>query len=126
MLTSLGRDPDHPMGEGYDLSPSDMEMVARSDIREMLDESLRSGCGETIDGFVDDDLSRVAPWGFDVSAISVPVAVWYGVNDTLVPSPHGEWLAQTLPGAAVVTLDGGHFAEYDRLGELLSWLTESS
>jgi pimeloyl-ACP methyl ester carboxylesterase len=103
-----------------------MEIIARSDIREMLDESMRVGCGESIDGFVDDDLSWVKPWGFDVSAISVPVAVWYGLNDTLVPSPHGEWLTRTLPEAKVVTLDGGHFAVYDRLGELLSWLTESS
>ena len=126
MLSAFGTDPDHPLGEGYDLSPSDMEMMARGDIRDMLDESLRVGCAETIDGFVDDDLSLVGPWGFDVSAITVPVAVWYGLNDTLVPPPHGEWLARTLPGAEVVTLDGGHFAVYDRLGELLSWLTESS
>ena len=126
MLTNLGRDPDHPMGEGYDLSPSDLEMVARTDIREMLDTSLKVGCGETIDGFVDDDLSTVAPWGFDPTAITVPVAVWYGVSDTLVPPTHGEWLARTLPGATVVRLDGGHFASYDRLGELLAWLTESS
>ncbi|HSY41138.1 MAG TPA: alpha/beta hydrolase [Polyangia bacterium] len=126
MLTNLGRDPDHPMGEGYDLSPSDLEMVARTDIREMLDASLKVGCGETIDGFVDDDLSTVAPWGFDPTVITVPVAVWYGVSDTLVPPAHGEWLAQNLPGAAVVRLDGGHFASYDRLGELLAWLTESS
>ena len=126
MLTNLGRDPDHPMGEGYDLSPSDLAMVARTDIRDMLDTSLKVGCGETIDGFVDDDLSTVAPWGFDPSAITVPVAVWYGVNDTLVPPTHGEWLARTLPGATVVRLDGGHFASYDRLGELLAWLTESS
>jgi pimeloyl-ACP methyl ester carboxylesterase len=126
MLSNLGRDPDHPMGEGYDLSPSDLEMVARSEIHDMLDVSLKAGCGESIDGFVDDDLSTVAPWDFDPSAITVPVAVWFGVSDTLVPPAHGEWLARTLPGASVVRLEGGHFASYDRLGELLAWLTESS
>jgi pimeloyl-ACP methyl ester carboxylesterase len=127
MLANMGKDPEHPMGEGYELSPSDMEMMARDDIRGMLDESLKVGCAETVDGFVDDDLAMMAaPWGFDVSAITVPVAVWYGVNDTLVPAPHGEWLAGTIPGATVVPLDGGHFAIYDRLGELLAWLTESS
>jgi pimeloyl-ACP methyl ester carboxylesterase len=56
----------------------------------------------------------------------VPVAVWYGLHDTLVPVPHGEWLSRTLPGPTVMTLDGGHFAGYDRLDELLAWLTESS
>jgi pimeloyl-ACP methyl ester carboxylesterase len=126
ILSALGHDPDRPFGEGYDLSATDMEIVARSDIHDMLDESARVGCGETTDGFVDDDLAIVAPWGFDVSAITVPVAVWYGVNDTLVPASHGEWLARTIPGATVVRLDGGHFAIYDRLGDLLSWLTESS
>ncbi len=125
MLSTEGEDPDHPFGEGYELAPSDLAMVARPDIKSMLDESLRAGCAERIDGFVDDDLSIVQPWGFDVSAISVPVAVWYGVDDTLVPAPHGEWLARTIPEAKVVPLDGGHFAIYDRLGELLAWLTES-
>ena len=125
MLSDLGQDPDQPLGEGYDLTPSDLEMIARPDIKGMLDESMRVGCAETIDGFVDDDLSLVLPWGFAVSAITVPVAVWYGVNDTLVPAQHGEWLAQAIPNATVVALDGGHFAIYDRLGELLSWLTES-
>jgi pimeloyl-ACP methyl ester carboxylesterase len=127
MLANLGTDPDHPMGEGYELSPSDMEVVARDDIRGMLDKSLRVGCGEGVDGFVDDDLAMMAsPWGFDVATITRPVAVWYGVNDTLVPAGHGEWLARTLPQPTVVRLDGGHFAIYDRLGELLAWLTESS
>ncbi|MGH2892632.1 MAG: alpha/beta fold hydrolase [Solirubrobacteraceae bacterium] len=126
LLFTLGLDQEHPLGEGYELSPSDMAMVGRSEIREMLDESLRVGCAETIDGFVDDDLSIAAPWGVDLSAITVPVAVWYGLTDTLVPPRHGEWLARAVPGATVVSLDGGHFAIYDRLGELLSWLTETS
>jgi pimeloyl-ACP methyl ester carboxylesterase len=126
MLANLGSDQEHPLGEGYELSPSDMEVVARSEVRDMLDESLRVGCAETIDGFVDDDLSIARPWGFAVSAIPVPVAVWYGMADTLVPPHHGEWLARTIPGATVVASDGGHFAIYDRLGELLSWLTETS
>ncbi len=126
LLSGVGIDEEHPFGEGYDLSPSDMEMVARGDIHDMLDESLRVGCSETVDGFVDDDLAMVQPWGFDPARITVPVAVWYGVTDTLVPSAHGEWLARTIPRATVVALDGGHFAIYDRLGELLSWLTASS
>jgi hypothetical protein len=31
-----------------------------------------------------------------------------------------------VPHAETVILAGGHFATYDRLGELLAWLTESS
>jgi pimeloyl-ACP methyl ester carboxylesterase len=126
MLANLGKDQENPLGEGYELSPSDMEMMARSEIRDMLDDSFRVGCEQSVDGFVDDDLSIVAPWGFDVSGITVPVAVWYGLEDTLVPAPHGEWLGRAIPHATVVPVAGGHFAIYDRLGELLAWLTESS
>lgn len=126
LLASVGANEDAPLGEGYELSPSDLEMLTRGGIRQMLDDSLREGCGKSVDGFVDDDLSITMPWGFDVSQITVPVAVWYGRDDTLVPTPHGEWLARSIPHAQVVLLDGGHFAIYGRMGEMLAWLTESS
>jgi len=123
MLANLGQDHDNPLGDGYELSPSDMDMMARGGVRQMLDTSFREGCERSVDGFVDDDLAIAMPWGFDVAAITVPVAVWYGTHDTLVPAQHGEWLARAIPDAEVVILDGGHFAIYDRLGELLAWLT---
>jgi pimeloyl-ACP methyl ester carboxylesterase len=126
MLADMGSERDNPLGDDYELSSADMDMMSRGGLREMLNESLREGCGETIDGYVDDDIAITAPWGFDPAAITVPVAVWYGEEDTLVPAQHGRWLAQAIPGAEVVTLDGGHFAIYERTGELLAWLTESS
>jgi pimeloyl-ACP methyl ester carboxylesterase len=125
LLGKIGTDQENPLGEGYELAQSDVDVIRRWGILEMLDDSFREGCGESVDGFVDDDLSFTRPWGFAVADIIVPVTVWYGREDTLVPAPHGEWLARTIPGAEAVTLDGGHFAIYERLGELLSWLTES-
>jgi len=91
----------------------------------MLAASAREGIERTVDGFVDDDLAFIRPWGFEVASIPVPVSVWYGPHDTLVPTGHGEWLARAIPGAKVVVLDGGHFAIYERLPELLAWLTEN-
>ncbi|MGZ4243730.1 MAG: alpha/beta fold hydrolase [Solirubrobacteraceae bacterium] len=126
MLANLGKDQENPLGEAYEVSQSDLEMLTRGGVREMLDSSFREGCEQSIDGFVDDDLSITMPWGFDVAAITVPVAVWYGLQDTLVPAPHGEWLARTIPDPQVVILDGGHFAIYDRLDELLAWLMQPS
>jgi pimeloyl-ACP methyl ester carboxylesterase len=122
LLASVDSDSDDALGEDYKLSEQDQAVMQRPEIRAMLAASTTEGIGRSIDGAVDDDLAFAAPWGFDLNAISVPTAVWYGPHDTLVPTGHGEFLARAIPDAEVVLLDGGHFAIYDRMGELLHWL----
>lgn len=39
------------------------------------------------------------PWDFRVEDISIPVEVWYGDLDNIVPSSAGRWLAAALPRA---------------------------
>jgi len=58
----------------------------------------------------DDDLAFVSDWGFPVEqAGQVPVAVWQGTEDRMVPHPHGAWLAGHIPGARPHLLRGeGH------------------
>jgi pimeloyl-ACP methyl ester carboxylesterase len=63
------------------------------------------------EGWVHDDLAFVQPWGFELGAIDVPVALWHGTADLMVPSPHGRWLAQAMPQADARLLDGeGHLS----------------
>jgi pimeloyl-ACP methyl ester carboxylesterase len=126
LLRSLDSGTEDALGEDYKLSEQDAAVMQRSDVRSMLTAATREGVGRTIDGFVDDDLAFTQPWGFDPGAITVPAAVWYGPHDTLVPAGHGEWLGRAIPHASVVLLDGGHFAIYDRMGDLLDWLRADS
>jgi pimeloyl-ACP methyl ester carboxylesterase len=67
--------------------------------------SLSSG----IWGWLDDDLAFVRPWGFGLDAITVPLDLWQGDHDRMVPYAHGEWLAANVDGPSVrVHLLAGH------------------
>jgi pimeloyl-ACP methyl ester carboxylesterase len=71
-------------------------------------------------GWRDDDLAFVSSWGFGVSDITVPVAVWYGSEDRMVPFAHGAWLAAEIPAADDHALDGeGHLSMIARMDTIL-------
>ena len=63
------------------------------------------------DGWIDDDLAFTRPWGFDVADVRVPVTVWQGDLDLMVPFAHGQWLVRRLPGAQAQMARGhGHLS----------------
>ena len=49
--------------------------------------------------------------GVDLDAITVPVAIWQGSEDLMVPYAHGEWLTTQVPGVRAHLLPGeGHLS----------------
>jgi len=76
-----------------------------------LAESFRRSVSTGIAGWRDDDLAFVRPWGFGLKNIRVPVAIWQGAQDRMVPYEHGRWLAANVPGAQSRLLDDeGHLS----------------
>lgn len=76
-------------------------------------------------GMIEDNLQIVRPWGFDVADLTVPVSVWQGAHDRMVPFSHGQWLAATIPGArAHLYDDEGHLSLVARLDEILADLRD--
>lgn len=73
--------------------------------------SFRAAVSTGVDGWRDDDLAFLAPWGFDVAAITRPVTIWQGDEDRMVPAAHGRWLADHVHGATARLLSGeGHLS----------------
>jgi len=75
------------------------------------------------EGYIEDTLAGVQPWGFRPDAISVPVLIMHGANDKMVPCAHGEWLAARCPAAELrIVPDAGHITALDSAPEALTWL----
>jgi hypothetical protein len=80
------------------------------------------------DGWIDDDLAFVRPWGFDPAAIDRPVLIVQGGDGLMVPKAHGEWLAAHVPGATSRIDDAhGHLTLVEHLvPEMHEWLLSHS
>jgi pimeloyl-ACP methyl ester carboxylesterase len=80
------------------------------------------------DGWIDDDIAFTRPWGFSVGDIRVPVSVWQGDLDLMVPFAHGRWLLSNIPGAVGRMVPGhGHISLVTRYrDEVLADLQRSA
>lgn len=76
-----------------------------------LSENFREALSNGFWGWFDDDMATIHDWGFDLTQIQVPVAVWHGAKDRMAPFAHGRWLAEHLPGARAHLLpEHGHLS----------------
>jgi len=82
-----------------------------------LREALRPGAW----GYVQDIRVLSTPWGFALSDIKVPVELWHGDLDTVIPISHGRYLASAIPNAALKVCPGeGHMLLWNHLAEILA------
>ncbi len=105
------------------LSPPDRAVfvgASGEDVARLLQDDIRG----SVDGWFDDDLAHAKPWGFSLSDIQIPVQIWQGPHDLMVPFAHGEWLAERVPGADVhLSPDDGHLTLWiRRVPEVHAWL----
>ncbi|WP_246456133.1 alpha/beta fold hydrolase [Nocardioides mesophilus] len=106
------------------MTPVDVAALT-GELAETLAESLHRAGAQGVVGVRDDGIAVTTPWGFDASSIHVPVAVWQGRQDSMVPYAHGEWLAANIPAAhAHLFDDEGHLSLASRMETILADLVE--
>jgi pimeloyl-ACP methyl ester carboxylesterase len=107
------------------LAPVDAELLT-GELAQFLVESGRSGLAPGSEGWWDDDVALLSPWGFELDSIRTPVLLLHGRQDRFVPFAHGEWLASHIPGVqAELTDEDGHLSLGARhVDSVHAWLLE--
>jgi pimeloyl-ACP methyl ester carboxylesterase len=81
-----------------------------------LREALRPGAW----GYVQDIRVLARPWGFVLEDIRVPVHLWHGDEDRVIPLHHGRYLASVIPGATLRIGPGeAHMLMWNHVEEIL-------
>jgi pimeloyl-ACP methyl ester carboxylesterase len=107
------------------LSPVDAAQMT-GEFGEWLRRSAHDGLAPGEQGWWDDQVAHLAPWGFDLGEITVPVKVWHGRHDRFVPFQHGQWLAEHVSGAeAELSEEDGHLTLLaGKVGDVHTWLAD--
>lgn len=99
-------------------SAKDVELRQDLAYSSILAESLNRAHRVGVGGRVDDHLSLVRNWGFELEDIRVPVSVVHGEDDLVVPPSHARWLHKHLSHSELsIVKDFGHFGLFERVKE---------
>jgi len=107
------------------LSPADAAVLTGG-LADFLVQCNQDGLAPGGQGWWDDGVADSGPWGFELSAISIPVLLMHGRQDRFVPFGHGQWLAAHVPGVEARLFDqDGHLTLLtNRIPEVHAWLAD--
>ncbi|HYG35525.1 MAG TPA: alpha/beta hydrolase [Clostridia bacterium] len=106
------------------LPASDKLALTSQDLRRALIASSKEALRRGVQAAAADGLLYARPWGFRLQDIRVPVRLWHGEMDVVVPPSMGRYLAQTIPGCqAKFYPEDGHFSlPFNRTREIFEAL----
>jgi pimeloyl-ACP methyl ester carboxylesterase len=101
-------------------APEDEAVLCRPEVAAALSASLREAFRNGGQGVADELLLLMRPWTVRLEQIQVPVRLWHGEADGIVPVAMGRYLARSIPHCrAEFILGGGHYLAFDRIGPVL-------
>ncbi|MHA3772477.1 alpha/beta fold hydrolase [Verrucomicrobiota bacterium sgz303538] len=94
-----------------EVPPVDQTVLRRPEVREVLTASFREGIRHGATGGARDLRLYLSPWDFALDRIIVPVTLWHGELDTIVPATMGRELAGSIPHCEAIFLpEEGHYS----------------
>jgi pimeloyl-ACP methyl ester carboxylesterase len=108
-----------------DKSPSDRRWLSSPSVTRMAVDTLREAIRPGAWGYVQDVRILAEPWGFDLDQIRLPVQLWHGDEDRVIPVHHGLYLASAISSATLRVCPGeGHMLMWNHLAEILGAAAE--
>jgi pimeloyl-ACP methyl ester carboxylesterase len=108
------------------LAPAaDQAVLQRPEIAGALIAGLREAFRNGGQGVADELLLLMRPWTVRLEEIHVPVRLWHGEDDDMVPATMGRQLAAAIPHCRAEFIPGGgHYVVFDRIGSILDAMIE--
>ncbi len=114
---------EHPEQIAERADAGDEWFLEDPDRRRSFVESLREAVRQGADAMSPQFVAQVAPWGFRLEDISMPVHVWAGANDAITPPEQMRRVAERIPQHTfTVWEDVGHAGIAKHLDEVLAEL----
>ncbi len=103
---------------------ADRAVLERSEIRTVFQRSFAEASRQGLNGLQQELQLYASSWGYAPGDVGVPVLLWHGIKDKIVPVTHGQWLASALPQcrASFPAGDGHISLPVDRCREILAAL----
>lgn len=127
-IAAIARDPEASLDAWPPGTPdSDRALMADPVIRARALANNRELVRRGPEGDIHDHLLNYArPWGFRIAEIRIPVHIWHGAQDAVVPVEVARFLAQRIPRARLTVFPGdGHMGTYRHMAEILQTLAAS-
>jgi pimeloyl-ACP methyl ester carboxylesterase len=103
-----------------DAAPADRRWLAMPSVAGGAIDDIREGLRNGAGGYARDLELLARPWGFALEDIRVPVDLWHGDADHVIPPRHAQYLASVIPGARLHMCPGeAHLLLWNHLPEVL-------
>jgi pimeloyl-ACP methyl ester carboxylesterase len=103
------------------LSPADVAVHRDPELREAARNVFLESTKNGPRGVVEDYRVWAKPSGLDYASVSIPVRIWHGDADAVVPMHHAEHVAASIPTADLTVLSGvGHLHTAQRWRKFLA------
>ena len=106
----------------------DRTMTKRRDVRVAFMEETREALRAGGRAMAQDLALFTRPWGFTPAEVGVvPVSLWHGDKDNVVPVRIGRYFAREIPGCrATFVAGGGHLMIVDHAGEIMEAVRDAA